>query len=81
MMLRDTLKQEIDKLSESQLRKIADFVISIKVQTQQLSKTIPFWQRATPTERAQDFRDWVAQLPKASLSLTDEAFDRDSIYE
>lgn len=81
MMLRDTLKQEIDKLSESQLRKIADFVTSIKAQAQQLAKTVPFWQRATPKERAQDFRDWVAQLPKTSLSLTDEAFDRGSIYE
>jgi hypothetical protein len=81
MMLRETLKQEIDKLSESQLRKIADFVTSIKAQAQQLTKIVPFWQRATPTERAQDFREWVTQLPKTGLSLTDEAFDRDSIYE
>ncbi|MEM9009012.1 MAG: hypothetical protein AAGE59_36575 [Cyanobacteria bacterium P01_F01_bin.86] len=80
-MLRETLKQEIDKLSESQPRKIADFVTSIKPQTQQLAKTVPFWQRATSKERAQDFRDWAAQLPKTSLSLTDEAFDRDNIYE
>ena len=81
MMLRETLKQEIDKLSETQLRKIADFVTSIKAQAQQLNKIMPFWQRATPTERAQDFREWVNQLPKTGFSLTDDAFDRDSIYE
>lgn len=80
-MLRETLKQEIDQLSESQLRKLADFVASIKNQAQQLAKSVPFWQRATPIERAEDFRSWVAQLPETRLSLPDEAFDRDNIYE
>ncbi|KPQ35421.1 MAG: ATP synthase D chain, mitochondrial (ATP5H) [Phormidesmis priestleyi Ana] len=80
-MLRDTLKQEIDKLSDSQLRRIADFINSVKSQTQQLAQSIPFWQRATPVERAEDFRRWVAQLPKASITLSDEAFDRGNIYD
>jgi hypothetical protein len=80
-MLRETLKQEIDQLSESQLRKLADFVASIKNQAQQLAKSVPFWQRATPIERAEDFRAWVAQLPETRLSLPDEAFDRGNIYE
>ncbi|MGB3292986.1 MAG: hypothetical protein WBB01_08375 [Phormidesmis sp.] len=80
-MLRKTLKQEIDKLSDDQLRKIADFVSLIKVQAQQLTKTVPFWQRATPVERAEDFRVWVTQLPETSIALTDEAFDRGGIYE
>ena len=80
-MLRETLKQEIDKLSDSQLKKVADFVTSIKTQAQQLTKSVPFWQCATPAERAQDFRIWVAQLPKSTISLADVAFDRGSIYE
>lgn len=80
-MLRETLKQEIDKLSDSQLRKVVDFVTSIKTQTQQLTKSFPFWQSATPAERAQDFHAWVAQLPKPSISLDNAAFDRGSIYE
>jgi hypothetical protein len=80
-MLRDTLKQEIDQLSESQLRKLAEFVASIKSQAQQLAKSVPFWQRATPRERAEEFRLWVAQLPETRLSLPDEAFDRGNIYE
>lgn len=80
-MLRETLKQEIDQLSESQLGKLVDFVASIKNQAQQLAKSVPFWQRATPIERAEDFRSWVAQLPETHLSLPDEAFDRDNAYE
>ncbi len=80
-MLRETLKQEIDNLDDAQLSKIADFVVSIKAQAQQLAKTVPFWQRATPVERAENFRIWVDQLPKTGTTLADEAFDRGSIYE
>ncbi|HEY9749262.1 MAG TPA: hypothetical protein V6C63_11320, partial [Allocoleopsis sp.] len=40
-----------------------------------------FWQRATPAERAEDFRAWVAELPETYLSLPDEAFDRGNLYE
>ncbi|MEM9006452.1 MAG: hypothetical protein AAGE59_23375 [Cyanobacteria bacterium P01_F01_bin.86] len=80
-MLRENLKQEIDKLNDSQLRKIADFINSVKAQAQQLAHSMPFWQRATPVERADNFRGWVAQLPKASVTLSNEAFDRSNIYE
>ena len=80
-MLRETLKQEIDQLSDGQLRKIADFINLIKTQAQQIAQAIPFWQRATPAERSEDFRRWVAQLSQTSISLSDEAFDRDNIYE
>jgi hypothetical protein len=31
-MLKDTLKQEIDNLNEEQLKKIADFMFSLKAQ-------------------------------------------------
>ncbi|MDV3352749.1 hypothetical protein QGP82_29015 [Leptothoe sp. LEGE 181152] len=81
IMLRENLKQEIDKLNDSQLRKIADFINSVKAQAQQLAQSMPFWQRATPVERADNFRRWVAQLPKTSVTLSDEAFDRGNIYE
>ena len=80
-MLRELLKQEIDRLSESQLRRTADFVTSIKVQAQQAKEDIPFWQRSTPAERSQNFRMWVSRLPKSSASLPDEAFDRGGLYE
>lgn len=80
-MLRETLKQEINQLSESQLREMADFLASIKAQSQQSAKTDLFWQHATPTERSQNFRAWVTQLPKTGSSLPDTAFDRSSIYE
>jgi hypothetical protein len=80
-MLRDVIRQEIDKLSESQLKRIAEFIALVKLQPQAMSAKVPFWKSATPTERAQDFRVWVEQLPKTGLSLPDEAFDRSSIYE
>ena len=80
-MLRETLKQEIDKLDESQVREIVDFVDSIKARAQQLARAVPFWQRTTPVERADEFRTWVAQLPRTDTTLADEAFDRGSIYK
>jgi hypothetical protein len=81
MTLRERLKQEIDSLNESQLSSIAEFMASIKAQAQQLVQRTPFWQRATPAERARDFKEWAAGLPKIGLSLSDEAFDRGTIYE
>lgn len=36
---------------------------------------------AEPEARAKEFREWVSQLPETGLSLSDEAFNRDSIYE
>lgn len=80
-MLRETLKQEIDNLSESQLQRIAAFINLVKIQAQPPQEIKPFWQRATPVERAEEFRSWVSQLPDTALSLPDEAFDRENIYE
>ena len=80
-MLRETLKQEIDQLNDSQLRAIAEFINSVKTQAQQLTQAIPFLQQATPVERAEDFRRWVAQLPQTGITLSDGAFDRGDIYD
>ncbi|WP_420640918.1 hypothetical protein [Candidatus Leptofilum sp.] len=44
-------------------------------------KTAPFWQNATPKERAEDFLEWVSGLNKTGQTLPDEAFDRGTIYE
>ncbi|MEM7591922.1 MAG: hypothetical protein AAF383_10470 [Cyanobacteria bacterium P01_A01_bin.83] len=80
-MLKDTLKQEIDNLNEEQLKQIADLIISLKVQDKNRSNLKPFWQKATPEERSQDFREWVTQLPHSNISLSDKVFDRISIYD
>lgn len=80
-MLRETLKQEIDQLDESQLRQIADFVVTIKNQSHKLIDDVPFWQWATPVERVEDLQSWIARLPETYLSLPDEEFDRNNIYE
>lgn len=76
-MLRETLKQEIDRLDESQLRQIADLVASMRVG----QASVPFWQRATPAERVERFQAWVEALPYSTHSLPDEAFDRGNIYD
>jgi MoaA/NifB/PqqE/SkfB family radical SAM enzyme len=80
-MLREDLKKELDKLNDEQLKKIADFIADLEFQARQVVPSVPFWQRATPSDRAREFREWVLQLPKGSPSLRDEAFSRDSIYE
>ncbi len=81
MLLQETLKQEINTFSESQLRKIAEMIALLKPRSQEATQTKPFWQSATPLERANDLRKWVAQLPITKLSLSDESCDRGSIYE
>lgn len=80
-MLREKLKQDLDKLNEEQLKKIADFIAFVEFQSRQVESSVPFWQRATAAERARELNEWVSQLPKNSPSLPDEAFSRDSIYE
>lgn len=80
-MLREKLKQELDKLNEEQLKNVASFIAFIEFQARLAESSTPYWQRATPVERAAEFCEWVAQLPKASPSLPDKAFSRDSIYE
>lgn len=76
-MIRDTLKNEIDRLSLEELTEIAEFIASLRNRSQ----TVLFWQRSTPAERAENFRLWVKQLPQSGHSLPDIAFDRGSIYE
>lgn len=81
-MLREKLKQELDKLNEDQLNKVADFISLMESQSNPIrSYSIPLWQTATPAERAREFRDWISKLPTTSISLLDEAFSREHIYE
>ncbi len=79
-MLREDLKKELDNLNEEQLRKIADFIVGLEFQSRSVTQSPPFWQRATSVERSKEFRHWISQLPKNGLSLSDEAFSRDTIY-
>ena len=80
-MLREKLKQELDKLNEEQLKKVADFFAALEFQSRQVESSVPFWRIATPAERAREFREWVSLLPANSPSLPDAAFSCDSIYE
>jgi hypothetical protein len=81
-MLREKLKQELDKLNEDQLKKVANFISLMESQSSQVTSSfVPLWQKATPTQRAIEFRDWISQLPKTSVSLPDEAFSRNGCYK
>lgn len=81
MVLRETLKREIDTLNENQLSRVAEHILSLKAQTQNMIKTTPFWESATPKERSQDLLEWISGLNRTGSTLPDEAFDRSSIYE
>ena len=75
-MLRDTLKLEIDQLSEEQLSKLAKLIEEIKAQS---NPTLTGEESAT--QHLQRFRDWTNSRPHTDISLPDEAFDRESIYD
>jgi predicted metalloendopeptidase len=79
-MLREELKQRLDKLDDEQLKKIADFIASIETQSKQAARSTPAEQKAISVEKAKEFRKWISHLPQGGLSLPDEAFSRDIIY-
>ena len=75
-MLREDLKQEIDDLSEEQLIKLSDFLALIQLQARENQKTIDLKQQVSYKQRAEEFKQWVMQLPKDSntISLSDKGF-------
>ena len=79
-MLKEKLKQEIDALTESQLKQVESLIASIKLQADQHSTALPLWQTATPAERAKDLEKWASQFPETGGGLPDAAYDRESIY-
>jgi hypothetical protein len=79
-MLREKVKQEIEQLSEDQLKQVESFIAAIQVQSEQSQKPKRFWETATQEEWLKDFREWTQQFPKTGGSLPDEALDRESIY-
>lgn len=80
ILSREAVKQQIDTLSENQLAQITEYILSLRSKRAKKRTLQPFWQTATPQERSQDFLQWVKSLQKTALTLSDEAFDRASIY-
>ncbi|HEY9617067.1 MAG TPA: hypothetical protein V6C64_09510 [Microcoleaceae cyanobacterium] len=62
------------------IKQIEDYAALLKSQAQSEALSNHFGQSRLSTERSREFREWVAQLPKNSQSLPDEAFDRETIY-
>jgi antitoxin ParD1/3/4 len=73
-MLKDTLKQEIDNLNEEQLKKIADFMFSLKAQDKKKDEEF----EAISNKLAEDFKMYVEQN---TPNLSDYAVSREGIYE
>jgi antitoxin ParD1/3/4 len=73
-MLKDTLKQEIDNLNEEQLKKIADFVASLKAQDKQKDEEF----ETIADQLAEDFKTYVGHN---TPNLSDYAVSREGIYE
>ena len=81
-MLREKLKKEIDNLSEEQLTKLANFFAVMKLQSGENQTSIDLKKQLSSREKAEEFKQWVMQLPKNNnSSLTDEAFSRENIYD
>jgi hypothetical protein len=57
IMLRETLKQEIDALDDRQVAQIADLVTQLKTQATPQMAALPFWQQASPADRSTP-SDW-----------------------
>ncbi|BAU11728.1 unknown protein [Leptolyngbya sp. NIES-3755] len=79
-MLKEKVKQQIDKLNEEQLKQVESFIATLQIQAQQSQEPRRFWETATPEEWVRSFQEMVAQFPKTGGSLSDEACDRESIY-
>jgi hypothetical protein len=61
---------------------LADRRVKIVVEeTESNDEPRPFYETATPEEWIAAFREWTASHPKTGIILSDEAIDRDSIYE
>ena len=81
-MLREKLKKELNNLSEEQLTKLADFFAVMKLQSGKNETSIDLKKQLSGKEKAEEFKQWVMQLPKNNnSSLTDEAFSRENIYD
>ena len=71
-------KQLEQDIKDGKLEALAQEAIALESSP---NSAIPFWQRATSAERAREFRNWSNQLPRTGVSLPNEAFNRDRIYE
>ena len=77
LMFSETLKKKLDSLTPDQLAQVATFITGLESHSNAEMQT----QAIPKSQRAQSFLEWVTSLPKSEISLPDEAFSRDRIYE
>jgi hypothetical protein len=80
MLLLEKLKQDLETLDDAQLRKVEIFLGSI-VSSDSSENGLLKQKRLQGEGRAKALQSWVDEFAASSgVSLSDEAFDRGSIY-
>ena len=76
----ESLAQVVQSLSPEERSLLEEKLKAQQEQTEAEGKERPFYETATPAERAKAFREWVQSHRGDRPSLSDEAISRESIY-
>ncbi|HIK09590.1 MAG TPA: hypothetical protein IGS52_04870 [Oscillatoriaceae cyanobacterium M33_DOE_052] len=76
----ESLAQVIESLSPEERSLLESKLKAHQEQTSAAGKERPFYETATPEERAKAFREWAESHPRHQPYLSDEAISRESIY-
>ncbi|NEP39292.1 MAG: hypothetical protein F6K35_08520 [Okeania sp. SIO2H7] len=74
----ESLVQVVESLSSEERSLLEEKLKAIPSDTEGQER--PFYESATPKERAKAFREWAESHSRNSPSLSDEAISRESIY-
>jgi hypothetical protein len=76
----ESLAQVVQSLSPEERSLLEEKLKTHRENPSESEKERPFYETATPAERAKAFREWAASHPGDRPSLSDEAISRESIY-
>ncbi|CDM94111.1 MAG: hypothetical protein P5702_06595 [Limnospira sp. PMC 1291.21] len=76
----ESLALVVQSLSPEERSLLEEKLKARQQETSAAGKDRPFYETATPEERAKAFREWAASHPRNQPSLSDEAISRESIY-
>ncbi|MDY6804986.1 MAG: hypothetical protein SXA11_14435 [Cyanobacteriota bacterium] len=76
----ESLAQVVQSLSPAERSLLEQKLKAMLDKTSQEGQKRPFYETATSTEWAKEFREWAESHPRNSPSLSDEAISRESIY-
>ena len=76
----ESLAHVVQSLSPEERSLLEEKLKAPQEQTSAEGKERPFYETATPAERAKAFREWAQSHSRHQPSLSDEAISRESIY-